>query len=59
MLGDADAHSESIVYMARTPFVLGTSSPPVLSIAIRMASARALNDASALLDLSCDASIRE
>lgn len=37
------------IYKARTPLVLGTSSPPVRVIAIRIARARALNAASALL----------
>jgi hypothetical protein len=35
-------------YMARTPFVLGTSSPPVCVIAMRIANARALKADSAL-----------
>lgn len=35
-------------YKARTPLVLGTSSPPVLLIAIRIARASALNADSAL-----------
>jgi hypothetical protein len=36
------------IYNARTPLVLGTSSPPVRVMAIRIARARALNAASAL-----------
>jgi hypothetical protein len=37
-----------MTYKARTPLVLGTSSPPVRVMAIRIARARALNAASAL-----------
>jgi hypothetical protein len=40
--------AHGVVYIARTPFVLGTSVPPVRSIACLIANARALNDASAL-----------
>lgn len=56
--GNPNRRDESVVFVYtytyyRTPFVLGTSPPPVLSIACRMARASALNADSALWVCQC------
>jgi hypothetical protein len=46
---NCDVYSPNTKTIYKTPFVLGTSCPPVLSAACRIASAKALNADSALL----------